>query len=179
MTVRMVRRHQSLRSDRIEDPMVISVWMTVAGQCDKASGHLQPSPSPAKTIPMKATATAVMYDLREIIYERGGMQISTSSCSPCGAASRALVGTPKWRSVWGGKPVESGAPSHVRGPIYTLRSCESKSPDAGGLGRHGSRKTFFARKPTPLLGVKNHLSALRVLLVPSDPFSCPVLSGLR
>ena len=86
---------------------------------------------------MKATATAVMYDLRGIIYERGGMQIDVFMFT-----LRGCVGPfrdPQMEEC-GGKDVEAGAPSHVRGdPIYPLRSCESKSPDAGGLGRHGSR----------------------------------------
>ena len=64
-------------------------------------------------MPMKATATAVMYDLRGIIYERGGCQIDVFMFTP-----RGCVGPrrdPRMEEC-GGKDVESGAPRHVRGP---------------------------------------------------------------
>ena len=70
------------RSDR--RLTVISVRMTVADQRWTTPGHLQPSQSPSTTMPMKETATAVMYDLREIIYERTGMRLDIFMIIPRG-----------------------------------------------------------------------------------------------
>ena len=125
--------------------MVISVWMTVAGQCDKASGHLQPSPSPATTIPMKATATAVMYDLRGIIYERGGMQIDVFMFT-----LRGCVGPfrdPQMEEC-GGKDVEAGAPSHVRGPYIP--------PEVMRVEKSGRGRPREARFTKNVFGAKTY-----------------------
>ena len=131
----------SERSDRRST--VISVWMTVAGQPDKASGHLQPSPSPATTIPMKATATAVMYDLREIIYERGGMQIDVFMFT-----LRGCVGPcrdPRMEEC-GGKDVESGAPRHVRGPYIPPEVIRVENTGRGRPREARFTINVFARK---------------------------------
>ena len=50
-------------------------------------------------MPMKARATAVMYDLRGIIYERGGCQIDVFMFTPRGVR-RASSGPPNG-GVWG------------------------------------------------------------------------------
>ena len=64
-------------------------------------------------MPMKETATAVMYDLREIIYELGGLRFDVFMFIP-----RGCVGPRRDPRMveCGGKDVESGALKHMGGP---------------------------------------------------------------
>ena len=52
-------------------------------------------------MPMKATATAVMYDLRGIIYERGGCQFDVFMFTRGAASLRRASSGPPNGGVWG------------------------------------------------------------------------------
>ena len=67
---------------------------------------------------MKETATAVMYDMREIIYERKSLRLDVLMIIPRGCVGPCR--DPQMEE-WVRKNVDSGALKHMEGP-YT--SCE-------------------------------------------------------
>lgn len=141
-TDRLSTPDPSERSDRRS--AIISDWMTVTSHPDKTSGHLQLSPSPTTTIPMKTTATAVIYDSIGIIYERRGLSLDVFMLIP-----RGCVGSrrdPQMEEL-GGKDVESGAPRHMRGPCTPPEVTRVEKSARGRPREAGFTIIVLARKP--------------------------------